>query len=104
MPRVAFRLRIKPDAIEEYEKAHRNVWPELLAKLKQVDFGLQHFPTGPGSFSVNAGDGFRGSVGRAGAGSREPAVAGEMPKCFEPVPGLQSGERFAMLKEVFYME
>jgi L-rhamnose mutarotase len=36
MRRVAFRLRIKNNAIEEYERDHRAVWPELLAKLKQV--------------------------------------------------------------------
>ena len=36
MERVAFRLRLKPDAIEEYESAHTQVWPELLAKLKEV--------------------------------------------------------------------
>jgi L-rhamnose mutarotase len=34
--RVAFRLRLKPDAIEEYESAHAQVGPELLAKLKEV--------------------------------------------------------------------
>jgi L-rhamnose mutarotase len=28
----------------------------------------------------------------------------EMAKYFEPVPGIRSGERFAMMKEVFYME
>ena len=36
MPRVAFRLRIKADAIDGYEKDHADVWPELLAKLKEV--------------------------------------------------------------------
>jgi L-rhamnose mutarotase len=36
MPRVAFRLRIKADAIAGYERDHANVWPELLAKLKEV--------------------------------------------------------------------
>ena len=28
----------------------------------------------------------------------------EMAKYFEPVPDVQPGERFAMMKEVFYME
>ena len=36
MARYAFKLRIKADAIEEYEREHRHVWPELLAKLKEV--------------------------------------------------------------------
>jgi L-rhamnose mutarotase len=36
MPRVAFRLRIKAGKEEEYDAAHKNVWPALLAKLKEV--------------------------------------------------------------------
>ena len=36
MPRYAFKLRIKADAIEEYDREHTRVWPELLAKLKAV--------------------------------------------------------------------
>jgi L-rhamnose mutarotase len=36
MPHYAFKLRIKPNAIEEYEREHTRVWPELLAKLKDV--------------------------------------------------------------------
>jgi L-rhamnose mutarotase len=27
-----------------------------------------------------------------------------MSRLFEPVPGIQPGERFAMMKEVFYLE
>ena len=27
-----------------------------------------------------------------------------MSRLFEPVPGIQEGERFAMMKEVFYLE
>jgi L-rhamnose mutarotase len=36
MPRYAFKLRIKKEAIEEYEREHQRVWPELLSKLKAV--------------------------------------------------------------------
>ena len=36
MARCAFKLRIKPEAIEDYEREHQRVWPELLAKLKEV--------------------------------------------------------------------
>ena len=36
MPRCAFKLRVKKEAIEEYEREHRRVWPELLSKLKEV--------------------------------------------------------------------
>ena len=36
MPRYAFKLQIKAGAIEEYEREHQRVWPELLATLKEV--------------------------------------------------------------------
>ena len=36
MARYAFKLRIKADKIEEYERSHQHVWPELLAKIKEV--------------------------------------------------------------------
>ena len=109
MPRVAFRLRIKKrsDAIQGYERDHANVWPELLAKLKEVgisdysifrrdqDLFLSHprsdgFPIPPGTHSPTIPLNLRWQA--------------EMSKYFEPVPGLQPGERFAMMKEVFYME
>ena len=36
MPRTAFRLRIKAGKEQEYDAAHRHVWPALLAKLREV--------------------------------------------------------------------
>jgi L-rhamnose mutarotase len=32
--RTAFVLRVRPDKLEEYIQAHREVWPELLAALR----------------------------------------------------------------------
>jgi L-rhamnose mutarotase len=32
--RAGFVLRVKPDKVDEYVRAHREVWPELLAALK----------------------------------------------------------------------
>jgi L-rhamnose mutarotase len=52
MPRVAFRLRIRPDAIVAYEESHRQVWPDLLAKLQEVgisDYSIFRRGIGPGS-------------------------------------------------------
>jgi L-rhamnose mutarotase len=33
MQRVAFRLWVKPDQVEEYRRLHQAVWPELLRDL-----------------------------------------------------------------------
>jgi L-rhamnose mutarotase len=32
--RSAFVLRVRPDRIDEYVEAHRNVWPEMLDALR----------------------------------------------------------------------
>jgi L-rhamnose mutarotase len=34
MQRVAFRLRVKPERLEEYKRLHQAVWPELLEDLR----------------------------------------------------------------------
>ena len=35
LKRFAFILRLREGAAEAYEKAHREVWPEMLAMLKK---------------------------------------------------------------------
>ena len=39
--RTAFVLSVRPDKIEEYVEAHRNVWPEMLAALREA--GIQNY-------------------------------------------------------------
>jgi L-rhamnose mutarotase len=105
MPRCAFRLRIKPDAIAEYEDSHRKVWPELLAKLKEVgvsDYSI--FRRGQDLFLVMRVENFDKAWDALDRDATNLRWQQEMAKLFEPVPDLQPGERFAMMKEVFYLE
>jgi L-rhamnose mutarotase len=39
--RVGFVLRVKPDRVDEYVLAHREVWPEMLEAL--TDAGIQNY-------------------------------------------------------------
>jgi L-rhamnose mutarotase len=39
--RSAFVLRVRPDRTDEYVEAHRNVWPEMLAALRQA--GIRNY-------------------------------------------------------------
>ncbi len=39
--RSAFVLRVRPDKIDEYVDAHRDVWPELLASLTEA--GIRNY-------------------------------------------------------------
>jgi L-rhamnose mutarotase len=39
--RSAFVLRVRPDKIDAYVEAHRNVWPEMLTALR--DAGIRNY-------------------------------------------------------------
>ena len=41
MQRIAFVLRVKADRMNEYDEAHRNVWPELVRELES--FGVTEY-------------------------------------------------------------
>jgi L-rhamnose mutarotase len=105
MPRYAFKLRIKLEAIEEYDREHQRVWPELLAKLKAVgisDYSV--FRRGQDlvlCMKVADFDKAWDELERDPVNIRWQEL---MAQLFEPVPDQQPGERFAMMKEVFYLE
>lgn len=105
MPRYAFKLRIKPDAIEEYEREHQRVWPELLAKLKEVgicDYSV--FRRGQDLTLVLRTDDFDRAWDALDQDPVNQRWQQFMGRLFEPVPDQQNGERFAMMKEVFHLE
>ena len=41
MQRVAFRLWVQPDKLEEYKRLHEEVWPELLADMRAA--GMRNY-------------------------------------------------------------
>jgi len=104
MPRFAFKLRIREDAIEEYEIEHQRVWPELLAKLKSVgisDYSI--FRRGQDLFLYLRAEDFESAWDELDRDPVNPKWQQLMSRLFEPVPDQQPGERFAMRKEVFYL-
>lgn len=105
MPRYAFQLRIKAEAIAEYEREHARVWPEMLAKLKEVgisDYSI--FRRGQELFLVLRVEDFDKAWEQLDRDPVNLRWQEFMGRLFEPVPSLQPGERFAMMKEVFYLE
>jgi L-rhamnose mutarotase len=105
MPRYAFQLRIKADAIEDYEREHTRVWPELLAKLKEVgisDYSI--FRRGQELILCLRVESFEMAWAELDRDPVNQKWQRLMSRLFEPVPGLEPGERFAMMKEVFYLE
>src|SRR5690348_10018400 len=105
MPKYAFKLRIKAEAIEEYDREHRRVWPELLDKLKSVgisDYTI--FRRGQDLVLTLRVDDFDRAWDELDRDPVNQRWQHFMSRLFEPVPDLEPGERFAMLKEVFYLE
>ena len=105
MHRYAFKLRIKPNAIEEYEREHQQVWPELLARLKEVgisDYSI--FRRGQDLVLCLRAENFDKAWDELDRDPVNQRWQVFMSKLFEPVPGKADGERFAMMKEVFYLE
>jgi L-rhamnose mutarotase len=105
MPRYAFKLRLREDAIEEYEREHRRVWPELLAKLKEVgisDYSI--FRRGQDLVLTLRAEDFDKACDELDRDPVNQRWQQFMSRLFEPVPDRTDGERFAMMKEVFYLE
>jgi L-rhamnose mutarotase len=105
MARYAFKLRIREDAIEEYEREHQRVWPELLAKLKAVgisDYSI--FRRGQELVLTLRVENFEKAWDELDRDPVNQRWQQFMSRLFEPVPDQASGERFAMMKEVFYLE
>ena len=98
MPRYAFKLRIRPGKIAEYELEHTRVWPELLAKLKAVgisDYSI--FRRGQDLTLVLRVDDFDKAWDELDRDPVNQQWQQFMSRLFEPVPDLQPGERFAMI-------
>jgi len=98
-------LRIKAGKEAEYDAAHRNVWPALLSKLKEVGISeYSIFRRNQDLFLFMQVDDFEAAWRALDNDRTNLEWQQEMAKLFEPVPGLKPGEKFAMMKEVFYME
>jgi len=98
-------LRIKAGKEAEYDAAHRNVWPALLSKLKEVGISeYSIFRRNQDLFLVMRVDDFDVAWRTLDEDPTNLKWQQEMAKLFEALPGLTPGEKFAMMKEVFYME
>lgn len=105
MPRYAFKLRIRRDAIEQYEVEHRRVWPELLQKLKEVgisDYFI--FRRDQDLFLTLCVDDFDRAWNELDRDPVNQRWQTFMSNLFEPTPDKKPGERFAMMKEVFHLD
>jgi L-rhamnose mutarotase len=103
--RVAFRLRVRQEKIQEYEDAHQRVWPELLKLLKDV--GIEHysiFRRGGDLFFYMHVDDFDRAWSEIDRSPINKRWQKEMEQLFEPSVELTPGERFPMMREIFHLK
>ena len=98
-------MRVKAGKEAEYDKAHENVWPALLTRLKSVgisDYSI--FRRDQDLVLVMQVDDFEAAWKVLDDDPTNLKWQKEMALLFEPVPGIRPGERFAMMKEVFRLD
>jgi L-rhamnose mutarotase len=104
LQRVAFQLRIKLGKEEEYEEAHRHVWPELLQELERFEVSdYSIFRRGQQLFLYMHVPDFDQLLRQLAASDVNQRWQREMAPLFEPVPDLAANESVAIMQEVFFM-
>lgn len=105
MQRVAFRLRVKPDRLDEYLEIHRSVWPEMLADLRAAGYrNYSIFADGNelfGYLECDDWDAAQRSLSRSNANRRWQAWMSE----YLETPVDSDNERpLNLLDQVFFLE
>ena len=105
MQRICFLLKVKQNVLEDYKRAHRNVWPEMLDALRQTGWHNYSLFLRPDGLLVGYLE--TDDFDRALTGMKEHPVnekwQKEMAAYFE---GLDGGPDDSMvsLEEVFHLE
>jgi L-rhamnose mutarotase len=104
LQRIAFVLQIRLGKIEEYEEAHRHVWPELIREMES--FGITEysiFRRGLQLFLYMRVRDFEETKKLLAASEVNTRWQKTMMPLFDPVPNSKPGDSFSVLQEVFYM-
>src|SRR5205807_8373138 len=104
--RIGFILKVKADRLEEYQRRHQEVWPEMLQALRETGWhNYSLFMREDGLlFGYLETDDFEAA--RAGMAKREVNARwqAEMGPFFEALEGRRPDEGMVPLEEVFHLE
>jgi L-rhamnose mutarotase len=104
LKRFAFILRLREGAAETYEKAHREIWPEMLEMLKSGGVSeYSIFRRNDLLFLTFKAVDFEATWSQFDNHPVNLRWQKNMAPLFVPDEDLWPGERFPMMKEVFYL-
>ena len=106
MQRVCFLARVRPDRLAEYRAAHREVWPEMLAALREAGWAnyslfLDDDGLLIGYLETDDFDAARRRMEQAGVNARWQA---EMAPFFAGIAGQRPDEGFRQITEIFHLD
>ena len=104
MERIAFRLRIRAEKMDEYDEVHRHVWPEMIQALEDAgarDYSI--FRRGQDLFLTMKTPNWNETQRKLDASVVNQRWQEMMMSFWEPLPGKQDNEPLAMMQEVFYL-
>ncbi len=97
-------LRLKEGTEEAYDKAHAQVWPEMLALLKQVGFAQYSiFRRETLLFLYLQAEDFEAAWIKLDKDPVNLRWQAAMSPYFQDAQDTRAGERFPMMQEVFYL-
>jgi L-rhamnose mutarotase len=103
--RIAFLLRLKPGMGPEYDKSHSAVWPEMLDLLKRT--GISEYSIFRRNellfLTMHIEDDFDTVWDRIDQDPVNLKWQQAMSAYFAPLTEGREGERFPMMREVFYL-
>ena len=104
MQRIAFLLRLREGTEAAYDEAHANVWPEMLALLKRSGISeYSIFRRDQLLFLTMHVEDFEETWARIEADPVNTRWQQAMAPYFAPLGPLRPGERFPMMREIFFM-
>ncbi len=105
--RIAWVIKVKPEKLELYKKLHANPWPEVMAKLKEVNIQNYSIYYRDGllfSYLEYTGNDFDADMKIMAADSITREWWKLTDPCQEPVDSAEEGVWWADLEEVFHLD
>jgi L-rhamnose mutarotase len=105
MQRVCFLLKVKADRLEEYKRRHKEVWPEMLAALRDTGWTNYSLFLRPDGLLVGycESPNFAAAVAGMAAQPVNARWQKQMGEFFEALDGQRPDEAMTPLEEVFHL-
>ena len=105
MQRVAFRLRVRPERLDEYIKIHAHVWPELLSDLTAAGYrNYSIFADGPELFGYLECDDWDAAQAAMSASDANRRWQAWMSEFLETPVDPDAEQPLHLLRQVFFLE